>query len=197
MEMIHISGSVCARGLQLCCFFVLGPGTQIFKNIFALWLRETLFKSLDTRPCEYKGLGVDYTPSHHVYIENTGWYYDRCACFYGQPLYILHCDFHITSIVKIPMINPPPTATTRVQNYSKCWETCQGISSALKSQTLPNLTCSKYIYRSKWTDLFWLVKALSGIVQGGQNDNKNHSKMPLCAHLGQQSKQAVDWFWPL
>ena len=35
------------------------------------------------------------------------------------------------------------------------------------------------------------------IVQGGQNDSKNQSKMHPCAHLGQQSKQAVDWFWPL
>ena len=35
-------------------------------------------------------------------------------------------------------------------------------------------------------------KAFSCIVQGGQNDSKNQSKMPLCAHLGQQSKQAVD-----
>ena len=38
------------------------------------------------------------------------------------------------------------------------------------------------------------IKALSGIVQDGQNDSKNQSKMPPCAHLGQQSKQAVDWF---
>ena len=41
---------------------------------------------------------------------------------------------------------------------------------------------------------FLLVKALSCIVDGGQNYSKNQSKMPLCAHLGQQSKQAVDWF---
>ena len=57
--------------------------------------------------------------------------------------------------------------------------------------------CSKYTYRSKWVNRFWLVKALSGIVQDGQNDSKNQSKKPLCAHLGQRSKQAVDWFWPL
>ena len=31
----------------------------------------------------------------------------------------------------------------------------------------------------------WL-KALSCIVQGGQNDSKKQSKMPLCAHFGQQ-----------
>ena len=30
-------------------------------------------------------------------------------------------------------------------------------------------------------------KALSCIVEGGQNYSKNQSKMPLCAHLGQQS----------
>ena len=35
---------------------------------------------------------------------------------------------------------------------------------------------------------------LTGIVQDGQNDGKKQSKIPLCAHLGQQSKQAVDWF---
>ena len=69
--------------------------------------------------------------------------------------------------------------------------------SALKSWTLSNLTCSKYIYRSKWVNRFWLVKALSCIVEGGQNDSKNQSKMPLCTHLGQQSKQSGAWYWPL
>ena len=49
----------------------------------------------------------------------------------------------------------------------------------------------KYIYRSKWVDRFWLVKALSCIVEDGQNDSKNQSKMPLCAHLVQQSKTAT------
>ena len=34
-------------------------------------------------------------------------------------------------------------------------------------------------------------------VVSGQNDSKNQSEMPLCAHLGQQTKQAVFWFWPL
>ena len=52
-------------------------------------------------------------------------------------------------------------------------------------------TCSKNIYRSKWVDRFWLVKALSCIVEGGQNNSKNQSKMHLGAHLGQQSKQSV------
>ena len=55
----------------------------------------------------------------------------------------------------------------------------------------------KYIYRLKWVNCFWLVKALTCIVDGGQNDSKNQSNMPLCAHLRRQSKQAVDWFWPL
>ena len=62
---------------------------------------------------------------------------------------------------------------------------------------MSNLTCSKYMYRSKWVNCFWLIKALPGIVQDGQNYSKNQSQMPLCAHLGQQSKQAVGWFWPL
>ena len=56
------------------------------------------------------------------------------------------------------------------------------------SRTLSNLTCSKYIYRLKLVDHFWLVKALSCIVKGGQNDSKNQSKKPASAHLGQQSK---------
>ena len=68
--------------------------------------------------------------------------------------------------------------------------TCQGISSALKSQTLSNLTCSTFTGQNEST--FWLVKVFSGIVQDGQNDSKKQSKMPLCAHLGQQSKKAVD-----
>ena len=33
---------------------------------------------------------------------------------------------------------------------------------------------------------------LTRIVQGGQNYSKKQSKMPLCAHLGQQSKHAVN-----
>ena len=55
----------------------------------------------------------------------------------------------------------------------------QGLPSALKSQTLSNLTCSKYIYRSKWVNRFWLVKALSGIVEGGQNDSQIQSQLPV------------------
>ena len=58
----------------------------------------------------------------------------------------------------------------------------------LKAERCQTLTCSKYIYMSKWVDRFWLVKALSCIVEGGQNDSQNQSKMPLCAQLVQQSK---------
>ena len=65
------------------------------------------------------------------------------------------------------------------------------VSSALKGQTLQNLMCSKYIYRSKWVNRFWLVKALSCIVEGGHNDSKNQSQMPLCARLSQHSKQEL------
>ena len=32
------------------------------------------------------------------------------------------------------------------------------------------------IYRSKWVNRFWLVKALSCIVEGGQNDSKKTGK---------------------
>ena len=48
----------------------------------------------------------------------------------------------------------------------------------LPSRTLSNLMCSHYIYGSKWVDSFWLVKALCCIVEGGQNDSHNQSKMP-------------------
>ena len=62
------------------------------------------------------------------------------------------------------------------------------------SQTLSNLTCSKYIYMSISVGHFWLVKALSCIVEGGQNDSENQSIMPLCAHLGQQSNRQLTGF---
>ena len=65
-----------------------------------------------------------------------------------------------------------PSYYHKGQNQSKFWYTSQGLAIAFKSQTLSNLTCSTYIYRSKWVDHFWLVKALSAIVQGGQNYNK-------------------------
>ena len=38
----------------------------------------------------------------------------------------------------------------------------------LKVKHCSNLTCSKYIYRSKLVNRFWLVKALSCVVDGGQ-----------------------------
>ena len=107
-------------------------------------------------------------------------------------------------------LNPPVTA--RVQHQSKCWYTCQGISSALNPPVTARVKISQnvdilakvylvhlkvehcqtlvYMHRSKWVNRFWLVKALSGIVQGGQNDSKNQSKMPPCAHLHKQSKHA-------
>ena len=40
-----------------------------------------------------------------------------------------------------------PSYYYKGQNQSKCWYTSQSLSIALKSQTLSNLTCSKYIYR--------------------------------------------------
>ena len=75
-----------------------------------------------------------------------------------------------------------------VLQVSKCWYTCQGISSALtcKSQTLK----PKYIYRFKWVDHFWQVKASSCIVEGSQNDSK---KLP-CVHIwvNSQNSQLTD-----
>ena len=88
----------------------------------------------------------------------------------------------------------PPTTTAMVKISQNVDILPKVYLVHLKSQTLSNLTCSKYIYRSKWVDCFLLAKALSGIVQDGQNDSRN---VHVCAHLGQQSKKAVDWFWPL
>ena len=55
-------------------------------------------------------------------------------------------------------LNPSVTARVKIsQNVDILAKVHLPISSALKSQTLSNLTCSKYIYRSKWVDHFWLV----------------------------------------
>ena len=73
-------------------------------------------------------------------------------------------------VVKRPTqtANLPVTARVNIsQNVDIHVYTCQGITSALKSRTLSNLTWSKYI-QVKLVD-----KALSCIVQGGQNDSKN------------------------
>ena len=94
--------------------------------------------------------------------------------------YHLNLSFYLT-IVNLKYSTRKPSCDCKGQNQSKCWYTCQGISSALKSQTLPNLMCSKNIYRSKWVDRFWLVKALSCIVEGGQNDSQKQSNnAPAC-----------------
>ena len=61
----------------------------------------------------------------------------------------------------------------------------------LKSRTLSILTCSKYIYRSKCVNRFGLVKALSGIVQGVQNDSKNQSKITIWVNM--QNRQLTDF----
>ena len=99
-----------------------------------------------------------------------------------------------TSNFKIFVVNPSMTA--RVKISKKYWYTWQGISTALESQTLSNLTCSKYIYRLKWVDRFWLVKALSGIVQGGQNDSKNQAKNAPCVHIwvNSQNRQLTGFY---
>ena len=80
-------------------------------------------------------------------------------------------------------IDKPSDDDYKGQNQSKCWWSSQGLSRALESQTLPNLACSKYIYRSKWVNRFWLVKALSGIVQDGQNESKKTVKNGPCVHI--------------
>ena len=59
--------------------------------------------------------------------------------------------------------------------------TCQCISRALKSQTLSNLMCSKYIDRSTWVERLWLVKALSCIVEGWSKwQSKPVKNGPVC-----------------
>ena len=52
--------------------------------------------------------------------------------------------------------------------------------------------CSKYIYVAKWVDRFWLVKALSDVVQGGHNDSKKAVKnAPVCTFGS--TVNTVDW----
>ena len=92
-----------------------------------------------------------------------------------------------------------PCVNTRVK-ISQNVDILAKVSRALNNnRILSNLMCStKYIYRSKWVDHFWLVKALSCIVHGVKMTVETSQKcLCLCAHLGQQSKQAVGWFWPL
>ena len=96
----------------------------------------------------------------------------------GQSKQIMN-KVRLALTMSLPFVDFKPSYYCKGQNQSKYWYTSQGLSRALKSQILPNLTCSKYIYRSKWVDRFWLVKAFSGVVQGGQNDSKNQSKFPL------------------
>ena len=95
--------------------------------------------------------------------------------------------------VKPKNINPPTTARVKIsQNVNILPKVYQVHLKVKHCQTLR--VVSTFTGQNEST--VWLVKALSGIVQDGQNDSKNQSKMSLCAHLGQQSKQAVDWFWP-
>ena len=77
---------------------------------------------------------------------------------------------------QVPNLNINPPVTARGQNV---YILAKVYLVHLKSRTLSNLTCSKYIYRAQWVNRFWLVKTLSGIVEGGQNDSKNQSKMIL------------------
>ena len=118
------------------------------------------------------------------------------VCMYTNHLLI--CDnwpkVHVTTSFRQGEpegnIYPPTTTTTRVKisQHFDIHCTSQGLSSALKRQRLSNLTRSKSIYRSKWVDCFWPVKALSGIVQDGQNDSKKQSKCP-CVHIWVNSKK--------
>ena len=98
-------------------------------------------------------------------------------------------DSLYTSTIIALILNPSVTARVKI---SQNVDILADIYSALKNRTLSNLTCSKYIYRSKLINCFWPVKALSGIVQGGENDIKNQSKMPPVCTFGWTVKP-VSW----
>ena len=70
------------------------------------------------------------------------------------------------------------------------------ISSVLKSQTLSNQLRTVYIYRSKCVNHFfdWQKHCLV-LLRVVKTTVKTSQKCPW--HLGQQSKQAVDRFWPI
>ena len=95
----------------------------------------------------------------------------------------------------IPMYFNPPTTRVKIsQNFDILPKVCLLHLKVKHCQTLRVVrTFTGQNYR------FWLVKALSGIVQGGQNDSKKQSKMPpVCTFWSTvKKKKAVDWFWPL
>ena len=65
----------------------------------------------------------------------------------------------------------------------------------LKVKHCQTLRVVKYIYRLKWVDRFWLVKAFSSIVQGGQKDSKKTSQKCPCVHIwvNNQNSQLTDF----
>ena len=74
----------------------------------------------------------------------------------------------------------------------------------LRSEGVKDEYCQTLCVVSTFTgqnefDCFWLVRALSCIVEGGQNDSQNQSKMPLyvCSVGSTVKKQTIDWFLPL
>ena len=91
-------------------------------------------------------------------------------------------------------VNPPATARVKISQNVDILPKVYLVH--LKVQHCQTL-CVVSTFTGQNESTVFDLKAFSGIVQDGQNDSKNQSKMPLCAHLGQQSKQAVDWFWPL
>ena len=100
----------------------------------------------------------------------------------GTPLIITRKETRILIILSkyhLKSIHPSMTAKVKI---SQNVDILAKVYLVHLSQTLSNLTCTKYIYRLKWVDNFWLVKALSNIVQNGQNDSKNQSKCP-CVHI--------------
>ena len=90
------------------------------------------------------------------------------------------------------LVNPPTTARVKIsQNVDILPKVYQVHLKVEHCQTLR--VVSTFTGQNEWTVFDWFKHCLV-LFQDGQNDSKNQSKMPLCAHLGKQSEQAVDWF---
>ena len=168
--------------------------------------RLKVFTCVDVCEClKYKPRTYNKRKQWERSIYLDSWYYRYCDSDDNSYIY-LRCypSFVVSIIMTVVFLCQERTRKLHQPNNNHGWltllllqgsksvkiliYTSQGLSIAFKSQTLSNLTCSTYIYRSKWVDRFWLVKALSGIVQGGQNYSKKQSKCP-CVHILVNSKK--------
>ena len=99
-------------------------------------------------------------------------------------------EFKICTNQNIVQVNPPVTARVKISQNVDIPAKVYLVH--LKVEHCQTLRVARTFTGQSESTVFDLVKASSCIVQGGQNDSKNRSKMPLRAHLGQQSKQSVD-----